>query len=84
MKGEDPQRLLSREQIISILKQTASYDGLILSETEKELYKVLVLSGKVPPEVSIEQYFFGNGLVNAQAAVKEVQRRLKKMVSSRK
>ncbi|MGD1910597.1 MAG: S8 family serine peptidase [Rivularia sp. (in: cyanobacteria)] len=78
MKGEDPQRLLSREQIISILKQTAFYDGLTVSDAEKELYKVLVLSGKVPPEVSVEQYFFGNGLVNAYTAIKEVQRRLNK------
>ncbi len=84
MKGEDPQRLLSREQIISILKQTASYNGLTLSQTEKESYKLLVLSAKVPPQVSIEQYFFGSGLVNAQAAVKEVQCLLKKMESSRK
>lgn len=80
MKGEDPQRSLSREQIISILKQTAFYDGLSLSDAEKELYKVLVLSGKVPPDVSIEQYFFGNGLVNAYTAIKEVQRRLPKAV----
>ena len=72
------ERLLSREQIISILKQTASYNGLTLSETEKELYKVLVVLGKIPPRVSIEQYFFGNGLVNAHRAVKEVQRLLNK------
>ncbi|MEO1375580.1 MAG: S8 family serine peptidase [Cyanobacteria bacterium J06635_10] len=78
MKGEDPQRILSREQIISILKQTAVYDGLTLSDAEKELYTLLVLSGKVPSEVSVEQYFFGNGLVNAYRAIKEVQRQLSK------
>ncbi|NJL78014.1 MAG: S8 family serine peptidase [Richelia sp. RM2_1_2] len=78
MKGEDPQRLLTREQIISILKQTASYDGLTVSDAEKELYKVLLLLGKIPSGVSIEQYFFGNGLVNAHTAVKEVQRQLNK------
>ena len=77
IKGEDPQRRLSREQIISILKQTASYDGLTLSEAEKKRYKYLVLSGKVPDGVSIEQYFFGHGLVNAHKAVKEAQRQLK-------
>ena len=35
MKGEDPQRRLSREEIISILKKTASYDGLTLSKKER-------------------------------------------------
>lgn len=78
MKGEDPQRRLSSEEIISILKQTASYDGLTLSSKEKQFYKALVLSGKIPPGVSIQQYFFGNGLVNAHTAVKEVQRQLRK------
>ena len=78
IKGEDPQRRLSREQIISILKQTASYDGLTLSEVEKKIYKYLVLSGKIRDGVSIEQYFFGHGLVNAHKAVKEVQHQLKK------
>ncbi|MEM6401772.1 MAG: S8 family serine peptidase, partial [Cyanobacteria bacterium P01_D01_bin.116] len=43
MKGEDPQRRLSREEIISILKKTASYDGLTLSKAEKEVYKILLL-----------------------------------------
>ncbi|MGF1674651.1 MAG: S8 family serine peptidase [Rivularia sp. (in: cyanobacteria)] len=78
IKGEDPQRLLTREQIISILKQTASYDGLTVSDADKDLYKVLLLLGKVPNGVSMEQYFFGNGLVNAHTAVKEVQRQLNK------
>ena len=78
MKGEDPQRLLSRNEIISILKKTASYDGLTLSKIEKKAYKFLVSSGKVSKRMSIEQYFFGNGLVNAHTAVKEVQRQLRK------
>jgi serine protease len=30
MKGEDPKRRLSREEIVSILKKTATYDGLSL------------------------------------------------------
>ncbi|MEL7240873.1 MAG: S8 family serine peptidase [Cyanobacteria bacterium J06643_5] len=78
MKGEDPQRLLSRKEIISILKKTASYDGLTLSKKEREIYKILLLLGQVSPRVSIEQYFFGNGLVNAHTAVKEVKRQLRK------
>lgn len=82
MKGEDPQRRLSRQQIISILKQTSSYEGLNLSEEEKKRYEKLVLSSKVPPGISIEKYFFGHGLVNAQKAVKEVQRQLKNLDNS--
>ncbi|BAY82003.1 peptidase S8/S53 [Calothrix parasitica NIES-267] len=78
MKGEDQQRLLSREEIISILKKTASYDGLTLSKKEREIYKILLLVGQIPQRVSIEKYLFGNGLVNAHTAVKEVQRQLRK------
>ncbi|MEO1432198.1 MAG: S8 family serine peptidase [Cyanobacteria bacterium J06633_8] len=78
MKGEDPTRRLSRQDIIAILKHTASYDALSVSKKEKEVYKYLLLSGKVPDGVSIEQYFFGNGLVNAHTAIKEVHRQLRK------
>ncbi|MBV6626815.1 MAG: S8 family serine peptidase [Rivularia sp. (in: Bacteria)] len=78
MKGEDPQRRLSRKDIIAILKRTASYDALSVPNREKEVYKFLLLSGNIPDGVSIEQYFFGNGLVNAHTAVKEVQRQLRK------
>lgn len=78
MKGEDLQRRLSRKEIISILKKTASYNGLTLSNREKQTYRILLLRGQISPQVSIEQYFFGNGLVNAHTAVKEVQRQLRK------
>ena len=78
MIGEDRQRLLSREEIISILKKTASYNGITLSKKEREIYKIMLLVGKVSPQVSIEKYFFGNGLVNAHTAVKEVKRQLRK------
>jgi serine protease len=68
MKAEDPQRKLTRQQLVKILKQTASYDNLDVS-SDLEKYK-----GKVPNGVSPEQYFFGSGLVNAEAAVREVKR----------
>ncbi|MGB3559192.1 MAG: S8 family serine peptidase [Geitlerinemataceae cyanobacterium] len=48
---------LSRDRAIAILKQTASYDALTVSPTEME---------------SDRQYWFGSGLVNAEAAVREV------------
>lgn len=78
MKGEDPQRILSREQIVAILKKTASYKGLKLSDTEKALYQLLKKRGKIPRSVSAEQYFFGSGLINADAAVREVQNQLRR------
>ena len=76
MKGEDPQRILTREEIIAILKRTASYKGLKLSKTEKALYQLLTKRGKIPRSVSAQQYFFGSGLINADAAVREVQNQL--------
>jgi serine protease len=77
MKGEDPDRKLSRNQIITILKSTAGYEGLQLSQKERALYQTLKSVSKSPPSVNINQYFFGSGLVNAGAAVKEVKRSMK-------
>jgi serine protease len=37
MKGEDTYRKLNREQIINILRTTASYDSLKISEKEKQV-----------------------------------------------
>ncbi|HIK33690.1 MAG TPA: S8 family serine peptidase [Oscillatoriales cyanobacterium M59_W2019_021] len=62
MKGVDPQ--LSRDRAIAILKETASYDGLEVSPEDAADRP----SGKVTPQ----QYFFGSGLVNAEAAVRRV------------
>lgn len=70
MKAEDPQRQLTRQQLVTILKQTASYDNLDGS-SDAEKYK-----GKVPNGVSPNQFFFGSGLVNAEAAVREVKRQV--------
>lgn len=74
MKGEDSDRRLTRKQLVTILKQTASYNGLDVSPDIKR-YESLKQQGKLPTVVSSpEQYFFGSGLVNAEAAVLEVKR----------
>jgi NOL1/NOP2/fmu family ribosome biogenesis protein len=83
MRGVNPH--LNRDSLMSILKETASYEALSLSQSEINRYRLQKsvgltakqdrLSGVFPlPEaVSAEQYFFGNGLVNAEAAVKKAQ-----------
>lgn len=70
MKAEDPQRKLTRQQLVKILKQTASYDNLDVS-SDLEKYK-----RSIPNGVSPKQYFFGSGLANAEAAVREVKRQV--------
>jgi serine protease len=77
MKGEDKSRQLSRDRMIAILKSTAGYGALQLSPQEKALYQTLKSTSKLPPPVTVNQYFFGSGLVNAAAAVQAVQRSLK-------
>ncbi len=67
MKGEDPKRLLKRDRFISILKSTASYQGLTISDEEAKF------SGSQSRKV--QQHLFGSGLVNADAAVQVVKKR---------
>jgi serine protease len=74
MKGEDTNRKLNREQIINILKSTANYDGLQISEKEKEQYQTLVSKGFISSSTSEKQVFFGSGLINADAAVRAVKK----------
>jgi serine protease len=74
MKGEDTNRKLNREQIVSILKSTASYDSLKISEKENQVYKSLVSEGYIPAGISENQVFFGSGLINAEAAVSAVKK----------
>ncbi|BAZ37661.1 peptidase S8/S53 [Calothrix sp. NIES-4101] len=91
MKGEDPKRRLSREEMVSILKKTATYDGLNLSSSDMNRYRLQKEVGfgtvgdapvsrpsgifaKAKP-VSAQEYFFGKGLVNADAAVESVRQR---------
>ena len=67
MKSEDPNRQLTRAQLVDILQSTARYDSLDAS-------KETVVP---PPGLSAQQYFFGRGLVDAEAAVKAVQAKLR-------
>jgi serine protease len=78
MKAEDPQRKLTRQQLIAILKKTAGYDRLVLSPEDIQRFQTHKQKGDVPTGVSPQQYFFGSGLVNAEAAVREVKRQLGK------
>lgn len=90
MKGEDPQRRFNRDGIMKILKSTASYNGLTLSKGDINRYRLQANVGFGAAEtfrfvrpsgvfskgkpVSAEQYYFGSGLINAEAAVAEVKR----------
>ena len=67
MKGEDPQRRLNCDRLISILKSTATYQGLRISDNDIQSY------GK--QSTQMQRHLFGRGLVNAEAAVQAVKRR---------
>jgi subtilisin family serine protease len=73
MKGEDPNRQLTRERLISLLKSTASYDSLRVLDKESALYHSLKTQSKLAPTESVQQFFFGSGLVNADKAVQAVK-----------
>lgn len=73
MKGEDKEKL-NRDQIINILKSTASYDNLRVSEPEKQKYRDWVNQDQTHTKVTEKQFFFGSGLINAEAAVKAVRK----------
>ena len=74
MKAEDPERRLSRERLMDILQQTSDRKTLTLSKAEVAYHAALVEKKEISPELSAEEYFLGNGLVNAEAAVAEVKR----------
>lgn len=84
MKGVN--NTLNRERIMDVLEETASYQGLTLTETEQDLYQsyqqARLTEEKLeeipeflvfPEPSSAEDYFFGRGLVNAEAAIQAVQ-----------
>ncbi|BBD63375.1 peptidase S8/S53 (plasmid) [Nostoc sp. HK-01] len=73
MKGENKE--ISREGLVSILKSTASYQGLAISDDDVRIYRSQRRKGEVSSAVKGQSYFFGKGLVNADAAVKAVQER---------
>ncbi len=89
MKGKDPQRRLNRDSFVKILKSTASYNGLTLSKADINRYRLQAETGfgasadfpfvrpsgvfiKTKP-VSPEQYYFGSGLIDAEAALEKVK-----------
>jgi len=74
MKGEDTNNQLNREQLVKILKSTAGYQGLNISEQEQKRYRRLVDRRKIANSVTDKQYFFGSGLINADAAVRAVKK----------
>ncbi|NJK41963.1 MAG: S8 family serine peptidase [Acaryochloridaceae cyanobacterium SU_2_1] len=83
MIAEDPGRTLTRDQLISILKNSGSqgqaYPGLVLRPDEQQRYKDAVKNGQISgPISSAMQHFFGHGLVNAEVAVQKVQQSLPK------
>ena len=76
MKSEDPDRKLDRSQIITILKSTASTQDLLVSKPElerSEAFKKKYNLANLDPKL----LFFGNGLVNAELAIKETQKAVK-------
>jgi subtilisin family serine protease len=90
MKGEDPNRRLNRDRLVEILKKTSSYEGLALSKADENQYRLQTSIGfgtapnfpflrpsgifPQPQPISVNQYFFGSGLVNAEAAIEKVRR----------
>lgn len=83
MRGENPG--LDRDRLTAILQATASYEGLTLSAGDRNRYRLQRdvgmtlmedrLSGifPLPDPVSAEEYYYGHGLVNAEAAVEAVR-----------
>ena len=87
MRGENAN--INRENLIAILKRTSSYEGLEISSSDANKYRLQAAIGfstvkdfpfvrpsgiyTAPTPISAMQYYFGSGLVNAEAAVKAVQ-----------
>lgn len=88
MQQADPNRKLARNTLVKVLQQTASYDSLNLTKADENQYRLQSAIGfgtagdfsflrpsgifPQPQPVSAQQYFFGKGLVNAEAAVMAV------------
>lgn len=96
MKGEDPNRQLTRDRLTQMIRKTASYEPLKMTQKDTNRYRLqkgvpsaqilIPYIGLVPisnpgiekpgEALPIEQYYFGNGLVNAAAAVDAVKQRV--------
>ncbi|MEW6493313.1 MAG: S8 family serine peptidase [Cyanobacteriota bacterium] len=73
MKGEDPKRLLDRDRLVAILKQTASYKGLMVAVEEEKLFNAERRTDVELSSLTVQQYFFGSGIVNADAAIAQIK-----------
>ncbi len=77
MKSADPQRKLTAAQYRKILIETSSLKSLSMSSEESQFFegakKQVEAQGK-QLDITGEQFFLGNGLVNAENAVAEVER----------
>ncbi|WP_204150746.1 S8 family serine peptidase [Leptolyngbya sp. CCY15150] len=73
MLSADPQRSLNRDRLIALLESSSSHTSLSLAPQEQDLYSVLRDQSATPPTEHELQYFFGSGLVDAEAAVRLVQ-----------
>jgi subtilisin family serine protease len=82
MRSEDRRERLNREQFVDILKRTASYKNLSMTDREKAALQSL--QSKTGTKTSSsdasggdqtysQRYLFGSGLVNAAAAVSAVE-----------
>ncbi|ASC69384.1 peptidase S8 [Halomicronema hongdechloris C2206] len=81
---------LTRAQVSQILQTTADYEGLALTQSEMNQYRLQAAVGlgtvvenqvlrptgifSFPEPISPEQYYFGGGLVNAAAAVEQARK----------
>lgn len=84
MRSEDRKGRLNRDQFVDILKKTASYQNLSMTEQEKTALQEIKSKAGVKTASSSEapgddltysqRYLFGSGLVNAAAAVSEVEK----------
>lgn len=86
MRSEDRQGRLNRDQFVDILKKTSSYKNLALTDDEKAALQRTQTpgtgvktssnegSGNTGSTPYSQRYLFGNGLVNAAAAVAEVEK----------
>jgi len=89
MQGENKGHRLKRDRLVTLLKQTASYDNLAVSQADANRYRLQAAIGfgtaidfpfirpsgvfGQPHVLSAQQYYFGSGLVNADAAVQAVK-----------
>jgi serine protease len=96
MKAEDPDHKLTRDQMMAIIRGTASYKPLQITEKDQNYYRLqkgvpstpiygipIPKSGIEQPgeTLPIEQYYFGKGLVNAEAAVSAVKQQVNPQAS---